>query len=115
MRIFLFALLICAGTASARDLDGRYAQTNPQTRDWIRGLTNKQGVNCCDAADGTRLEDVDWEASDNGYRVRIDGDWIEVPPEAVIDEPNRLGPAMVWRGWINGKPFVRCFLPGAGA
>ena len=30
------------------------------------------------------------------YRVRIEGEWHEVPEDAVITEPNRVGQTMVW-------------------
>jgi len=55
----------------------------------------------------------------NKYRVKIDGEWYDVPSEAVLDAPNRFGFAVVWyyRSWLNGtKPSVsiRCFIPGAG-
>ena len=47
------------------------------------------------------------------YRVRIDGAWIDVPDEAVITEPNRIGRTMVWpiRGYLGIS--VRCFMPGS--
>jgi len=119
MRALFLAALLCAGIAGsapapARD-DGPYAQAAPGERDWIRGLTNKHGFNCCDTADGTRLEDPDWELfGERGYRVRLEGVWVEVPPEAVIREPNRLGYAIVWRfRGEDGALHIRCFLAGA--
>lgn len=109
----LLAALIIASPAIARD-DGRYAQS--PLKNWFNGLKSKQGVPCCDTADGLRVEDVDWEAADGRYRVRIDGQWVNVPPEALIEQPNLAGPAIVWPIKNSaGKLEIRCFIPGAGS
>ena len=43
------------------------------------------------------------------------GAWIEVPETALIKEPNKYGPAVVWPYRdIDGVTQIRCFLPGAG-
>jgi hypothetical protein len=49
-------------------------------------------------ADGTSIEDVDWDTRgwSGGYRVRLQGQWIDVPVGAVVTEPNRYGPTVVW-------------------
>jgi hypothetical protein len=49
------------------------------------------------------------------YRVRIYGQWLVVPDDAVVTEPNRFGPAVVWP--YNDRydnTQIRCFMPGAG-
>jgi hypothetical protein len=51
---------------------------------------------CCDEADEWRVDDVVWESKDGHYRVRLYGEWVPVPDETVITEPNRFGPAVVW-------------------
>jgi hypothetical protein len=51
---------------------------------------------CCSFADGFSVQDVDWDTLDGQYRVRIYGQWFVVPDEAVVTEPNRFGPAVVW-------------------
>src|SRR6185369_589341 len=109
-RLSLAAFLI-ASPALARD-DGRYAQS--PLKQWFNSLKSKNGVPCCDTADGQRLEDVDWEARDGRYRVRIDGQWYDVPPEAMIDSENKVGVPMAWPTKDqNGKIQIRCFLRGA--
>ena len=47
------------------------------------------------------------------YRVRLDGQWLDVPDEAVITEPNRAGRTMVWpiRDYLGIT--IRCFIPGS--
>ena len=53
---------------------------------------------------------------DGKYRVRLKGEWIVVPDSALITEPNRYGPAVVWPYRdADGTTQIRCFLPGAGA
>jgi hypothetical protein len=97
--------------ALARD-DGRYATP---LQSWFDDLASGKGL-CCSFADGFRIDDVDWDTQDGHYRVRINGDWIIVPDNAVVTEPNRYGPAVVWPYMSsNGQTQIRCFLPGSGA
>jgi len=98
--------------ADARDLDGRYAAQNPELHQWLEHLRSGKGP-CCSDADGTAISDADWDTKDGHYRVKIDGDWIDVPDEAVIKEPNRIGRTMVWpiRGYLGVS--IRCFMPGS--
>jgi hypothetical protein len=99
--------------AQARD-DGRYAGS--PLKPWFDHLSSGKGL-CCSDADGTALSDVDWDSMGGKYRVRIDGDWYDVPPDAVITEPNRAGRTMVWPFpmWDGTKHGygIRCFMPGS--
>ena len=48
------------------------------------------------------------------YRVRLDGQWIEVPPDALVTVPNKFGLAVVWLYKdYEGRTQIRCFIPGA--
>jgi hypothetical protein len=114
VRIICALLLSASATTSmrARDVDGRYAAQNPELHQWFEGLRSGKGP-CCSDADGSAVSDVDWETAGGHYRVRIDGEWVSVPDEAVITEPNRIGRAMVWpiRGYLGLS--IRCFMPGS--
>ena len=56
-----------------------------------------------------------WDSQEGHYRVRIYGEWFVVPDAAVVTEPNRFGPAVVWPyNDRYGNTQIRCFLPGAG-
>src|SRR3569832_308707 len=90
--------------------DGRDANT--PLKPWFDSLRSKAGGACCSNADGMAIADVDWDTSDGHYRVRLDGEWIDVPDDTVITEPNRAGRTMVWPYYVNGHPLIRCFLPG---
>jgi len=96
--------------ARARDPDGRYA--NSPLKQWFDSLRSGKGP-CCSDADGSAVSDVDWESKDGHYRVRLEGEWVDVPDEAVITEPNRVGRTMVWpiRGYLGMT--IRCFMPGS--
>lgn len=103
--------------AHARD-DGRYA--NSPLKPWFDQLKSGKGL-CCSDADGYAVSDPDWDTKRDGdrvhYRVRIEGNWYDVPDDAVITEPNRAGRTMVWpiRSWESGEPkfWIRCFMPGS--
>lgn len=109
----MFALLMClvVSGSHARDLDGRYASS--PLKPWFDALRSSGGSLCCSDADGTALSDVDWESKDGKYRVRIGGEWIDVPDDAVITVPNRAGRTMVWPYYMQGHAVVRCFMPGS--
>src|SRR5262245_47849648 len=98
-----------AGSATARD-DGRYAQS--PLKSWFDSLRSGKGL-CCSDADGSVVADVDWESKDGHYRVRLWGQWMDVPDDAVITEPNRAGRTMVWPMWGTVGISIRCFLPGS--
>ena len=105
----LGALLTPVSTAGARDLTGRYASS--PNKDWFNSLSSGKGP-CCDLSDGYRVDDADWETHDGKYRVRIDGEWVDVEDDALLKQPNLAGKTMVWPMFKDGHPRVRCFIPG---
>lgn len=86
----------------------------PGLDDWYTGLRSGKGP-CCGgpSVDATTLDGPDWETTDGRYRVRLKGQWHDVPPDAVLTEPNRDGRTLVWpiEGW--GGISIRCFMPGS--
>ena len=112
----LAALACCLTTLVSSQLvardDGRFA--NSPLKEWFDRLASRNGL-CCAFADGATVQDVDWDTQDGHYRVRIYGQWIVVPDAAVVTEPNRFGPAVVWPYTDRfGITRIRCFIPGAG-
>jgi hypothetical protein len=105
-------------TALGRDLDGRYADS--PLKPWFDQLKSRLG-RCCSDADGSVVEEADWEAKDGHYRVRVpkapgskEMIWVDVPDDAVVTEPNRAGRTMVWPTYIGGGlGWIRCFMPGS--
>ena len=94
-------------------------------RSWVDKLTSPGKGLCCSNNDGRRLDDVDWDnlgtitkdpKGSSGYRVRDDGEWIDVPNEVIVDGRNQDGIARVWfdKWWSNGVELkrMRCFLRG---
>ncbi len=108
--LMMLVLAAAMQIARARDPDGRYA--NSPLKEWFDGLRSGKGP-CCSDADGSAVSDVDWESKDGHYRVRLDGAWIDVPDEAVVTEPNRVGRAMVWPIKSYMGVTIRCFMPGS--
>src|SRR4051812_46107930 len=105
----LFVATLLAGSAMARD-DGRYAGS--PLKPWFDSLKSGKGP-CCSDADGLVIADPDWESLEGHYRVRLDGEWILVPDDAVITEPNRAGRTMVWPVKGSLGTTIRCFMPGS--
>lgn len=111
---------------------------------WWNALASGKGL-CCSFVDGAQVNDVDWDTADacepgSGgagmqgvstcgphYRVRLcrsiapkcdagNKEWIVVPDQAIVHDPNRFGAAVVWPYLDSGGATqIRCFLPGAGA
>ncbi|WP_247386359.1 MULTISPECIES: hypothetical protein [unclassified Bradyrhizobium] len=104
-----FGLAVLATSAAAHD-DGRFA--NSPLKPWFESLQAGSGK-CCTDADGYMVADVDWESDRGRYRVRIDDAWVEVPDGALVTGPNRFGRTMVWKHYLDGRPQVRCFMPGS--
>jgi hypothetical protein len=105
--------LACVTLTQARD-NGQWEGVDPKTREWFRSVRSPSGILCCDTADGHRTT---WRPDNNGgYEVLIEGQWLTVPPEAVVRESgNPLGEAVVWYVPVpvGGElPRIRCFVPG---
>ena len=101
---------------------GQFGRTTPEIKQWFEGLQSGKG-SCCSNADGRTISDADWESHNGHYRVRVprypdassDSDmlWVDVPDEAVIKEPNRVGRTVVWPLYNPGYLVsIRCFMPG---
>ena len=84
LSIIIFVSLLI-GAVQARD-DGRYSLS--PLKPWFDSLKSGKGP-CCSVADGLAIADPDWESKDGHFRVRIDNEWIDVPDDAVITEPNQ--------------------------
>lgn len=119
----LLLIVLAAPFGQARDR-GQFVNTNAELKAWFDGLRSGKGP-CCSDADGSAISDSDWESKDGHYRVRvprygyvIDGQqqelvWVDVPDEAVISEPNRVGRTMVWPIYGYMGVTIRCFMPGS--
>jgi hypothetical protein len=83
MTIALMASLINLAFAPDR---GRY--TNDPLKYWFDNLTSSNG-RCCSFADGVSVGEVEWDSDDGHYRVRLHGQWVNVPNSSVVTEPNR--------------------------
>lgn len=83
-----FRLRLNGGPAAAAQAldDGRYSLS--PLKPWFDSLRSGKGP-CCSDADGFAVTDPDWESKSGHYPVPIDNEWIDVPDDAVITEPNR--------------------------
>ena len=107
--LLIVPLVLSTQNALGRD-DGRYKDS--PLKPWFDSLRSHLGP-CCSDADGVIVADPDWESYQGHYRVRLEGQWIEVPDDAVITEPNRAGRTMVWPVRTAFGISIRCFMPGS--
>jgi hypothetical protein len=123
----LLILLALVSSAANVTWKPEYAQLSNQERQWFKDQKNpKTQVPCCSEADGAQAQE---DISNGHYRVRfvartftsapdVDSGWMDVPDEAVIQEPNRHGSPVVWYYWKQGSNsplllMIRCYAPGA--
>jgi hypothetical protein len=106
--VIFIAMLFISTIGRARAHDHQH----PGLNTWYKSLRSSKGP-CCDGSDAMRVDDADWESKDGHYRVRIDGEWVDVPNEAVVPGPNLAGRSMVWPYYEYGHPKARCFMPGS--
>lgn len=107
--LITLTVLVSGAVSHARDY-GQYRHVPRDIKAWIENLTDHRGIPCCATADGA-VPDV-WEMGASHYRVKIHGEWLDVPDAAVIKAPNRVGHAVVWIDTSEDVMGVRCFLPG---
>lgn len=113
--LILIAAVVCLlflwTVAFAHDKHRADTQT-PELKEWFSKLKSGKGP-CCSDADGSVVKDADWESHDGHYRVFLQGKWMDVPDDAVLEQPNMYGRTMVWTGlYHNGQVQIRCFIPG---
>lgn len=116
----LFITLLVVTPGLARD-NGQYGQVDPEIRQWFRSQKSpKTGAICCNEADGVYAEE---QIRANHYWTRFpesNGEWMQVPDEVVIKDPNRNGAPVVWWYYemspVNGKRLlkIRCYAVGGG-
>lgn len=105
---WLVAVLVWVGWWSpAFGHDHNRADLNP----WYQSLKSGRGP-CCDGSDHKPLPEVDWEKREGRYWVRVEGQWVVVPDDAVLPGPNLDGRTLVWHFVGTSGIYIRCFAPG---
>lgn len=123
---FIVALFVSLHLAHAHD------HNNPDLDGWFVTLRNSKGP-CCDGKDTLHLAEIDWvtqnkpashfrvkvPATKEGFAAAMAGEdvddmtWIDVPDDALVEEPNKAGHALVWPLYGYDGLTIRCFMPGS--
>lgn len=114
-------VLVVASPVIARD-NGQFAQVDQNVRQWFRSqVSPKTGIYCCSEADGVYAEE---DIREGHYWTRFpqsNGEWMQVPDDVVIKDPNRNGAPVVWwyydmaPGNVQRAVKIRCYAVGGGA
>jgi hypothetical protein len=116
-----------ANGADGRDRRRARAHNRADLSKWFEKLHDRKGDLCCDGSEAMHLSEVDWEINGNHYRVRVpttsggfarvmagatnvETEWVYVPDDTVIDEPNRANVTLVWPLYGPMGVSVRCFM-----
>ena len=96
------------------------AMSDPDLAPWFRSLrTPSNTMSCCDQSDGHILKDNEIQiTSDNSetlargdlhYQISIDGAWVPVPNEAILQRAdNPTGQYVAF--WLPGTTNILCFV-----
>ena len=96
------------------------AMSDPDLAPWFRSLrTPSDTMSCCDQSDGHILKDSEIQiTSDNSetlargdlhYQISIDGAWVPVPNEAILQRAdNPTGQYVAF--WLPGTTNILCFV-----
>jgi hypothetical protein len=111
--------LVCVSTFSHgkwENVADEWPDITQGQKDWFIQQHNGKGMLCCSEADG---HPTDWDIKDGHYWAVVEGEWRQIPEDAVVDVPNPVQRAVVWFSSSvtddTGKKLIRCFIPGPGA
>ena len=115
------ALLSTIRPAEPRYVGAEQIQYSQEIQDWIKSLkSDRQSSPCCDMSDGDFTSQAIRTGADGKLHwwATVNGEWVEIPDEAVVTEGNKLGRPVIWYlqwpGLGGGTvTYIRCFLPGA--
>ena len=96
--------------------DGKWGHGHALNHDWYSQLRDSRGVSCCngDADHGDCRPAQARQEGDGTWRVWLDGSWIPVPPQAVLDPHLNRDPLHAHICAHRETNYIYCFLPGAG-
>lgn len=107
-------LLLCTASAYANPPPG--SNPSPEEKAWWQCQYQIGGASCCGIGDGHLLNDDEWRSSGTGYQVLIEGDWLPVPPTAMVRSPCGPGPtpatAALAKVWYDSMRNILCFEVG---
>ena len=73
LALIVLLFLIPIGRLSAHD------HNRPDLNGWFKSLKSPGHGYCCDGSDALSINDPDWENNGGHYRVKLEGQWIDVP------------------------------------
>ena len=91
--------------------------TAADAHSWYEGLTSPRGERCCSGPWDCPAVDQRYDAETGRTEVEIDGAWVPVEPDELVNvpSPDGVAHACFWRSWREGRmtPVIRCIiLPG---
>lgn len=104
-----FVALFFTALAFARPPAG--VAIDPAMHAWFESLQNPAtGISCCGQSDGHIMDMKDVRNDGSAWQVRVNGAWVNVPPEAVLDRvDNPTGSFVAF--WSAAWPdHIYCFV-----
>lgn len=81
---------------------------DPEISRWFNSLTDREGRSCCSIADGRVLKSDEYRVAGDFWEVVVNGAWVRVPPDKVLDRvPNPMGAPVLFQ---NPAGHIYCFV-----
>lgn len=114
--LIVFSLTLVAGALAFAHPPANF---DPKLHGWFESLKQPgTGIGCCSESDCRIMAPDHWRTTKDGYQIRVDTIWVDVPPDKILDhEPNPTGsPVACYRrgyGPLNAaRVFIYCFVRG---
>ncbi|HYZ22045.1 MAG TPA: hypothetical protein VE690_07800 [Rhodopila sp.] len=114
--VLCIAVLILTYVSAARAAPPPGTDLDSPTHKWFEAQKSNSGTSCCSISDGHVLDEENIRVVNEHWEVRIRGNWVPVPAQAVIRSPdNPTGKSVAWYSEYNEGHETRvifyCFLP----
>lgn len=76
---------------------------------WYRNLRTLTGASCCGLSATNDCNPIEARVSNIGWQIFIDDEWVDVPPEAILNKYNPIGEPIAC---INSGRIL-CFVPAS--
>jgi hypothetical protein len=95
--------------------EGEWGRQHAPNHDWYRLLHDHRGVSCCngDPSHGDCRPAQARQDADGNWRVYLGGEWVIVPPEAVLDSSANRQPLHAHICAQRQTDYIYCFIPGS--
>lgn len=115
--VFVFLLAVAAGPVLAEPPEGM--PVDPQVHAWFESLVRADGYHCCSVADCRPAQPGEMRSNADGFQVKIDEEWVDVPERMVVRRDySPIGASVICRTHYDPADYMSnslyCVVPVTG-